>query len=200
MQQSPSLYPRIFAALAVTVGVMGCSTSSAVVAPAGSSTVNEGDGGDSDARGDTEATPDAGNTKPECAGACQELTFTVTLYGKKITFERAQFGGSASRPYIELHQGGDPGCPTKMSRTPAYTLVLNLDTDGGKGTGAFFDFRGDVIPGGGAPFLKATSVEIGGASALGVDNVFTSLDATLEFADGAGSGHVYATYCPSLNP
>jgi hypothetical protein len=119
----------------------------------------------------------------------------VTINGKNVKFERAQFGGTVDAPYVELHVGGDPACPTKQSPTPAYTLILNLSE--GAAAASFLDFRGDIIttP---QPFVKATKIET--SKTVGTARDFVSLDATLTLPNGSGKGHIFATHCASLDP
>jgi hypothetical protein len=138
---------------------------------------------------------DAQNTA--CEGACKTLSFELQLNGKRVTFDRAQFGGTANRPHIELYLGGDPKCPDQMSPTPTYTLIVNFETDGGVPSAVFFDYKGDVLTGGGAPFVKATTVEA--RVTHGQDAAYTGVDAKLTFAAGTGTGRIYATHCASLD-
>jgi zona occludens toxin (predicted ATPase) len=144
-----------------------------------------------------DVTPAIDAQNSTCEDACKTLSFALDLNGKRVTFDRAQFGGSANRPHIELYQGGDPKCPDQMSPTPTYTLLVNFETDGGLPTAVFFDYKGDVLTGGGAPFVKATAVEA--RVTHGQDGSFTGVDASLAFALGTGTGRIYATHCTSLD-
>jgi hypothetical protein len=148
------------------------------------------------------ATTDGGLTDAAgtvCEGTCKTLSLTLSLQGKTVTFDRAQFGGPIDNPYVELYKGGSPECPKPGAPNPDYTLILSFApnaSDGGSGNRAnFFDFKGDII--GAKPVEKGLSLS---ASMLqGSEKSFVALDALATFAGGKAEGHVYANYCPSLD-
>jgi hypothetical protein len=182
------------ACMAGFVLMFGCSASTPVAAvrlDAGSAQADASmaiaDGGSVDAAGAL------------CEGACKTLSLTLSLQGKMVTFDRAQFGGSVDHPYIELYKGGSPECPKPGAPNPDYTLILSFApnaSDGGSGNRAnFFDFKGDII--GAKPVEKGLSLSA--SMVQGIDKNFVALDALATFAGGKAEGHVYASYCPSLD-
>ncbi|MBK9071353.1 MAG: hypothetical protein IPL79_10170 [Myxococcales bacterium] len=66
---------------------------------------------------------------PASAASGEETACAVTLTRgtTSLVFERAYFGFNGVPPtslHIELHRGGDEGCPHAASATPLQTLVL----------------------------------------------------------------------------
>jgi hypothetical protein len=154
---------------------------------------------DAQTQPEKDATSKDATTETMCEGACRTLNVSLTLGGKTIRFERAQFGGDASKPYVELHIGGNAACPDANSPTPTYTMIVNLSVDGSLGAITFFDFGGDVLQG--APLLKGTLTQASVSHTSAKTWVAADFAATFQNANGAGtaSGHIFANYCTSLD-
>lgn len=124
--------------------------------------------------------------------------FSITLGGKKVPFDRGQFGTEGQGLYLELYDGGDPACPSQNSPTPKHTLIVSgLEKSGtSKPTVTLLDFIGDVI----------TTPKPSRTASASTATMHVSTDARIELdlsvtfdADGGGQGPVVGTHCTSLD-
>jgi len=148
-----------------------------------------------DAPGDSTALPDT------CTGACATTAVTATFQATR-QLDHAYYGVTASDGtlHVEVHAGGTVGCPTMSSPTPDYSLILGAvpppsTTAPTTSPGNILDFQGDLL--GGPLGAMATTVAITPVAAAADD--FLAIDIDLAFANGTASGHVFATYCTSLD-
>jgi len=100
---------------------------------------------------------------------------------------------------VEAYARATRDCPTSMSPTPDYTLVLSevraMQMSSPQATANILDFKGDLL--GGPLGLAATSVMITRISYQKDGPI--ELEVMLEFSSGTVMGHIYATYCSSLD-
>lgn len=167
------------------------------------------DGGSTvpDARQLADAAPDGGAFSTTCTGACQTTTLTATFGSDTAMFDRAVYGittaGSTQSLHVEAYSGGDPGCPTEQSATPAYTAILGqvaVPSDAFPSTspGNLLDFTGPLLDGElGASATEVVIIPV--AANPAASPPFVALDVTMTFGAGTIIGHVYATHCPSLD-
>lgn len=146
------------------------------------------------------ATPtDSGGLPTECTGDCAETVLRAEFRLVR-TLDRAVFGNNSDGTlHIEADLGGE-GCPSETSPTPDYTLVLGkvAPPNGPAPTlasGNVLDFVGDLL--GGELGAQAHTVIVRAVAAK--PNEFVALDVDLDFVDGNLDGHLFATYCPSLD-
>ena len=115
--------------------------------------------------------------------------------------------GDAATLYIELYRGGEAGCPSQASPTPAQTLIIagvpifanRDDLSAADGiTSSLLDFAGDLTA-----VLAPSS-----ATSIALQPTALSLTAPRLVAfdfegayenDLSAAGHVYATHCASLD-
>lgn len=145
---------------------------------------------------------------PTSAG--EAVTVTLIKSDAKVVFERAYFGFNgmpATSLHVELHRGGDEGCPHPGSATPLQTLVLSnvpLATEKNAASAA------DGVTASLIDFAQAFTSSLAPLSAHNI--ALTSLAASrqpprsiafgvqLAFDGGlVASGQVYATHCASLD-
>ena len=184
---------RLLAASSSCLALASCSTAPM---PPGTGPTDAGapiaDGG---ASKEDATAKDAG---PGTDSGAYVFAFSVTLNGEKVAFERGQFGTEGADLYLELHDGGDPACPTENSPTPKHTLIVSgLKTAGTSApTVTLVDFIGDVIttpkPSRTASLASAT-VRVASESRIELD-----LSVTFD-SDGTGAGQVVADHCASLD-
>jgi hypothetical protein len=145
--------------------------------------------------------PTDGGPPSTCTGACSTTALTATFGATTRTLDRAYYGINADASlHVEAYQGGDAGCPTMDSATPAYTVILGAVTlpAPGSSPGNLLDFTGDLL--GGAIGAQATMVTVTPiASDASAATPFVALDTTLTFDAGTITGHVFATHCASLD-
>ena len=142
-----------------------------------------------------------------CTGACRTTALTATFGADTRTLDRAHYGittsGATQTLHVEAYKGGDPGCPTSSSATPAYTVILGQVVPPTSSTpttspGNLLDFTGDLLDGPlGAAATMVTVTPV--AADPSATEPFVALDATLTFAAGTITGHVFATHCASLD-
>jgi hypothetical protein len=138
-----------------------------------------------------------------CEGACKTTSLAAMFGSVQRTLDRAYFGvvttATGSHLRIEAYRGGGTGCPTMTSPTTDYTLVLgNVPMPTGMtpvtSPGNILDFIGDLL--GGPLGAAATAVTI---TPVANDSLFVAADASITFAAGTITGHLYATHCDSLD-
>lgn len=156
---------------------------------------------------DPATTPDApvaiDASTSSCEGACKTTSLAAMFGSVQRTLDRAYFGvvttANGSHLRIEVYRGGGVGCPTMTSPTTDYTLVLgNVPMPTGMtpvtSPGNILDFVGDLLNG---PLgAAATAVTI---TPVANDPAFVAADASITFAAGTITGHLYATHCDSLD-
>lgn len=191
----------------VRIGTWGIALIAAcIVAAACSSSTTPGSaddagGGVSDAaRGETDAaTPaDASDAAIPPDAGTYVFSFSLTLAGKKVTFDRGQFGTDTGALYLELYDGGDPACPSQNSPTPKHTLIVSgLEKSGASSPKVtLLDFVGDVIT---TPKpSRAASAATATMHASADNHIELDLTATFD-ADGSGVGQIVADHCTSLD-
>lgn len=147
--------------------------------------------------------PDAPGFSMSCTGACQTTALTAMMASTRV-LDRAYFGRTSSDNtlHIEVYKGGAAGCPTVNSPTPDYTLVLGgvtrpTSTATSTSLGNILDYTqsGDLL--GGALGQKATMVTLTPVAAS--PDTFFAFDVMLTFPAGTVTGHLYATYCATLD-
>jgi hypothetical protein len=144
--------------------------------------------------------PTDGGLSSTCTGACATTALTATFGATTRTLDRAYYGINADASlHVEAYKGGDAGCPTMDSATPAYTVILGAVTlpAPGSSSGSLLDFTGDLLDG---PIAQATMVTVTSVAAdASAAPPFIAVDATLTFDTGTITGHVFATHCASLD-
>jgi len=138
-----------------------------------------------------------------CEGACKTTNLAAQFGSVQRTLDRAHYGvvttATGSHLRIEAYRGGRTGCPTMTSPETDYTLILgNVPMTTGMtpvtSPGNILDFVGDLLDG--ALGAAATAVTI---TPVANDTMFVAADASLTFAAGTITGHLYATHCDSLD-
>jgi len=173
-----------------------------------------GGGGDASDRPDAatadagvDAAPDAPGGFTSCTGTCAQTELAAQFGATTRFLTRAVYGITAQPPslHVEAYGGGPAGCPTATSPTPDYTLVLGrvpipTSTMPVTSPANILDFTGDLL--GGPLGAAATMVTLTPTAADAMQPVpagFVALDATITFAGGTVTGHLYATHCASLD-
>ncbi|MBK9070989.1 MAG: hypothetical protein IPL79_08315 [Myxococcales bacterium] len=146
-----------------------------------------------------------------CDGNCAILDADASNTTLSVAFDRAYFGvttdGGNQTLYLELYRGGDDGCPSEASATPAQTLIIaglpvfanRDDLSAADGiTSSLLDFAGDlteVL----AP-SSATSIAIEPTAISMANPRLVAFDFDVSYENNlAAAGHVYATHCASLD-
>jgi len=136
-----------------------------------------------------------------CEGGCRDTALTAMFFSTRV-LDRAVYGNNASNStlHVEAYTGGDDSCPTEISPTPDYSLVLGKvatpnGTTATTSPGNVVDFVGDLL--GGDLGAQATIVIVRAVAAKPDD--FVALDVDLEFDAGSLNGHLFATHCASLD-
>lgn len=157
-----------------------------------------------------------------CTGECTH-DLQATFGAATAPLSHAVYGltgpGSSSsgdwEVHLEVHEGGDPGCPIASSPTPKHTLVVaglpaplpaTPLTEADDLSATLLDFDGALLPNDIATQATAISVTPEGSSVCtacvgqGPDpSGFVSLDFDATFDEGTIAGHIYATHCESLD-
>jgi hypothetical protein len=160
----------------------------------------------------TGESPDGGSVAADGGERCVPEALALQAGTTRFVFERLQFGrtGAAASSsgreelYFEAHRGGEAGCPSESSPSPATTLVISglpadsagtvRESDGLKV--ALFDFSGEL---GDVLLRRATSataqvdVDCGAADAGPVLRLEASFEG-LTLGGGAIAAH-----CDSLD-
>ncbi|HEY5923751.1 MAG TPA: hypothetical protein VIV11_18845 [Kofleriaceae bacterium] len=134
-----------------------------------------------------------------CQGACSQTSVTAMFQVTRM-LDRAYFGNTfdTNNLRIEAYAGAGAGCPTMSSPTPDYTLIVaevSPDKPPNMATANILDFEGDLL--GGPLGLAATQVRVMRTSYQA--DTLVVLDVMLTFSTGTVMGHIYATYCDSLD-
>ncbi len=142
-------------------------------------------------------------------------TNLIAIFGGNTRkLDRAHYGvtktATGSTLHVEAYKGGGTGCPTMTSPTPDYTLILGKMpiTAAATSPGNILDFKGDLL--GGPLGAAATAVTVSafvadvcptcvGMPAPADADGYATFDASLTFAAGSISGHLFATHCDSLD-
>lgn len=127
----------------------------------------------------------------------------------------AQSSSGEWQIHLEVHEGGDPGCPTQASPTPKHTLVVaglpaalpaTPLTEADDLSATLLDFDGALLPmdiATQATAITITPVDSSICTACvgqGPDpSGFVSVDFDATFPEGTIAGHIYATHCESLD-
>jgi len=174
------------------------------------------DGGSSgpiDAPAAIDAAIDAPTTQT-CTGACRTTALTATFGSDTRVLDRAYYGitktATGSTLHVEAYKNAGAGCPMQSSPTPDYTVILGKVgiASPGASPGNLLDFNGDLLDGplgAAASAVTLTTVAIDvcptcvGMPAPADADGFVALDASLTFAAGTITGHLYATHCDSLD-
>jgi len=102
--------------------------------------------------------------------------------------------------HVEVHKGGDPGCPTMTSPTPDYTAIIGrvppMTAATATSVANFLDYQGDML---GGATLGAAATMVSLTSVVYTVGISVALDVSLTFAAGTVTGHVFATHCDSLD-
>ncbi len=159
-----------------------------------------------------DAAPDA--PAASCTGACKTTALTAKFGADTRVLDRAYYGitksATSSTLHVEAYKGAPAGCPTASSPSPNYTLILGTVGIAQPGTerANVLDFVGDLLDGPlGAPttavMLTTVAIDVCptcvGMPAPADADGFVALDASLTFAAGTITGHLYATHCDSLD-
>ena len=142
-------------------------------------------------------TPGAGDDA--CQGSCSQTNVTAMFQATRM-LDSAHYGNTfdTKNLRIEAYAGAAAGCPTMSSPTPDYTLIVaevSPDKPPNMATANILDFKGDLL--GGPLGLAATQVRVTRTGYRANDYVV--LDVMLTFSSGTVMGHIYATYCDSLD-
>lgn len=159
-----------------------------------------------------DAAPDA--PAATCTGACKTTALTAKFGADTRTLDRAYYGvtktATESTLHVEAYTNAPAGCPTASSPSPDYTLILGKVgiAQAGASPANILDFRGDLLDGplgAAATAVTLTTIAIDvcptcvGMPAPADPDGFVALDASLTFAAGTITGHLYATHCDSLD-
>lgn len=149
----------------------------------------------------TDGTPDSSGFSMTCTGACQTTALTAMMSATRV-LDVAYFGRTSSDNtlHIEAYKGAAAGCPTPTSPTPDYALVLGrvtrpTSTATSSSPGNILDYQGDLL--GGPLGQQATMVTLTPVAAS--PDTFFAFDVMLTFPAGTVTGHLYATYCATLD-
>jgi len=144
-----------------------------------------------------------------CEGACKTTSLVATFGSAQRTLDRAYFGITRSAAgatlHVEAYRGGGTGCPTQTSPTTDYTLVLGtVPMPSGltpvTSPGNVLDFVGDLLNGPlGAAATAVTITPVATDVCVTCTGTFLAVDASITFAAGTITGHLYATHCDSLD-
>ena len=176
------------------VPVRGACLLVATLVGCGEDTRMTGDGG-------IEIDVPAGSLPATCTGACATTALTADFEVTR-TLDKSYFGINSDDDTlrVETYRRAGTGCPTMSSPTPDYTLIIGR-LPKPTGTGALespaniLDFRGDLL---GGPLGVAATMRTITPTAFD-DRMLIALDVMLTFNEGTVMGHLYATYCGSLD-
>lgn len=166
----------------------------------------------------------AGTLPRTCEGPCRAMAVTIRVEGRTGKVSRAQFGVTSAaksgtgRPelHVELHEGGDPACPTESSPTPERTVVVSglpvadVAATYGMPEGVrltLLDFGRALTE---EPLLRATEIAItpvaqsidvasGGEGDGGGPADFVAFEVRATLPGGELVGRVFAERCASLD-
>jgi hypothetical protein len=140
-----------------------------------------------------------------CTGACKMTTLSA-MFASTRGLDKAYYGVTASPPslHVEAYKNPPAGCPTSMSPSPDYTLILGrvpIPTDATPSTspGNILDFKGDLLASGIGAAATSVTITPTAADQIMAPAGFVALDVMLTFAGGSVSGHLYATHCATLD-
>jgi hypothetical protein len=144
-----------------------------------------------------------------CEGACRTTSLAATFGAVQRQLDRAYYGitttAAGASLHVEAYRGGAAGCPTQSAPATDYTLVLGsvpISTGMTAVTSPanLLDLVGDLLPNNqlGAAATAVTITPVATEVCMGCDG-FLAFEASLTFAAGTITGHLFATHCDELD-